>query len=213
MTKTVLVIDDDEMLRQALSLGLKKSGFNVLCSESVENATEVLSRISVDAMVLDRMMNGMDGLTFLKNIRASGNQTPVIMLTAMSGPQNTIDGLTVGADDYMSKPFQLAELILRLNNITKNKPNTEKSYKLPDGLHFVDGEFFITNGDKSEKKLLALSNEEKKLLQNLTSPVGTTASGTPMVAKRLRNKINGVLSDIDIITVRGMGYKLITTKR
>ena len=131
----------------------------------------------------------------------------------MSGPQNTIDGLSGGADDYMAKPFQLQELVLRLNNITKNKSNIEKSYKLPDGLHFVDGEFFVQTDDKSQNKLLSLSNEEKKLLQNLTSPVGATVPGTPMVAKRLRNKINGVLSDIDIITVRGMGYKIITTKR
>jgi len=213
MTKTILVIDDDKMLRDALSVGLKKSGFNVICAESAETATQILSRISVDAMVLDRMMGGTDGLTFLKTIRNQGNLTPTIMLTAMSGPQNTIDGLSGGADDYMAKPFQLQELVLRLNNITKNKSNIEKSYKLPDGLHFVDGEFFVQTDDKSQNKLLSLSNEEKKLLQNLTSPVGATVPGTPMVAKRLRNKINGVLSDIDIITVRGMGYKIITTKR
>jgi len=213
MVKTVLVIDDDKMLRDALLVGLKKSGFNVVCTESAEDATQILSRISVDAIVLDRMMGGMDGLTFLKNLRKTGNLTPTIMLTAMSGAQNTIDGLSVGADDYMSKPFQLQELVLRLNNITKNKPNIEKSYKLPDGLHFVDGEFFVQTDDNSPNKLLSLSNEEKKLLQNLTSPTGATVPGTPMVAKRLRNKINSVLSDIDIITVRGMGYKIITTKR
>ena len=213
MTKTVLVIDDDKMLRKALSVGLNKSGFNVICAESANYALEILSRISVDAMVLDRMMEDVDGLSFLKSIRNKGNLTPVIMLTAMSGPQNTIDGLSGGADDYMSKPFQLQELVLRLNNITKNRVNIEKNYKLPTGLHFVDGEFFVNTDNKGPGKLLSLSNEEKKLLQNLTSPMGAIVSGTPMVAKRLRNKINGVLSDIDIITVRGMGYKIITTKR
>ena len=213
MVKTVLVIDDDKMLRNALSIGLRKANFNVICAESAEDAVEILQRISVDAMVLDRMMTGVDGLTFLKNIRKKGNTTPVIMLTAMSGAQNTIDGLSVGADDYMAKPFQLQELILRLNNITKHKTNIEQSYKLPNGLHFIDGEFFVKTNDKTGDKLLSLSNEEKKLLQNLTSPTGTTVAATPMVAKRLRNKINSVLSDIDIITVRGMGYKIITTKR
>ena len=213
MVKTILVIDDDKMLRNALSIGLRKANFNVICAESAEDAVEILQRISVDAMVLDRMMTGVDGLTFLKNIRKKGNTTPVIMLTAMSGAQNTIDGLSVGADDYMAKPFQLQELILRLNNITKHKTNIEQSYKLPNGLHFIDGEFFVKTNDKTGDKLLSLSNEEKKLLQNLTSPTGTTVAATPMVAKRLRNKINSVLSDIDIITVRGMGYKIITTKR
>ena len=79
------------------------------------------------------------------------------------------------------------------------------------GLVFTNNDFFIVD-DNQQKKLLSLSNEEKKLLQKLTTPVGNIATATPMVAKRLRNKIKGVLSYIDIITVRGMGYKIIKTK-
>ena len=74
MVKTVLVIDDDKMLRNALSIGLRKANFNVICAESAEDAVEILQRISVDAMVLDRMMTGVDGLTFLKNIRKKGRR-------------------------------------------------------------------------------------------------------------------------------------------
>ena len=208
MDKNVLVIDDDKMLRDALINGLRKNGFCVLSADSAETATEIINRVSVDAMVLDRMMPGQDGLSFLKKIRSNGNATPVIMLTALSGSDNTINGLLSGADDYMSKPFQLQELILRLNNIiTRNKPTTSQNV-LPTGLLFANNDFFIN--DNGNKQLLSLSNEEKKLLQNLTSPVGNIVSATPMVAKRLRNKINDVLSNIDIITVRGMGYKLIT---
>ena len=206
MTKTILVIDDDKMLRNAISVGLRKSGFDVVSAESAEFAENILSKIFVDAIVLDRMMPGMDGLTFLTKIRKSGNNTPVIMLTAMGGSENTIDGLMGGADDYMAKPFQLQELILRLNNITKN--TAKITTKLPEGLIFADDEFFISI-DGSQNKLLSLSKEEKKLLQNLVNPVGNIVSATPMVAKRLRNKINSVLSNIDIITVRGMGYKII----
>ena len=176
-------------------------------STSEKEADEILSRVCVDAVVLDRMMDGMDGLSFLKQLRLSGNTTPVIMLTALSGAENAIDGLSGGANDYMSKPFQLQELVLRLNNITKNAPKTNNSF----GLIFADNEFFVKTAD-GQNKLLSLSTEEKKLLQNLTNPVGNVVSATPMVAKRLRNKINGVLSDIDIITVRGMGYKMITNK-
>ena len=206
MKKTILVIDDDKILLDMLSVGLRRADFNVICTQSAEDATEVLSRVSVDAIVLDRMMNGQDGLSFLKQIRKNNNLTPVIMLTAMSGAQNTIDGLSGGANDYMAKPFQLQELILRLNNITtyspiKNAPTT------PKGINFIDGDFFIDtpNGNK----LLSLSNEEKKLLQQLITPMGNIVSATPMVAKRLRGKINGILPDLDIITVRGMGYKII----
>ena len=205
MNKTVLVIDDDKMLRDALATGLRKAEFNIITADSAETAFEVLNRIKPDAIVLDRMMTGMDGLTFLKEIRNNNNLTPVIMLTAMSGPENTIDGLENGANDYMAKPFQLQELVLRLNNIIKTNAVSISS-SLPEGLTFDNEEFFI-NGE-----ILNLSIEEKKLLQNLVNPVGNIVSATPMVAKRLRNKINVVLSNIDIITVRGMGYKIIITK-
>ena len=207
MTKHILVVDDDKVLRNSLAVGLRRADFMVITAQSAEEANEILSRISVDAMVLDRMMDGMDGLSFLKQLRLNGNTTPVIMLTALSGAENAIDGLSGGANDYMAKPFQLQELVLRLNNITKNAPKVNNSF----GLVFADGEFFVKTDD-GQNKLLSLSTEEKKLLQNLTSPVGNIVSATPMVAKRLRNKINGVLSDVDIITVRGMGYKMITNK-
>ena len=205
MNKTVLIIDDDDILRNTLSKGLRSDGFNVLTAQSAEDGNEILSRISVDAIILDRMMTGMDGLTFLQKLRAHGNKTPVIMLTAMTGPENTIDGLAGGANDYLAKPFQMRELVLRLNNIIPQNPTT--SSQLPLGLTLVDNEFFITqNGTPT---LLALSGEEKRLLQNLTCPMGNIAPASPMVAKRLRSKLNIVLSDLDIITIRGQGYKLI----
>ena len=206
MNKTVLVIDDDDMLRNTLARGLRMNGFNVLTAQNASDGNEILNRIKVDAIVLDRMMMGMDGLTFLRNLRAGGNKTPTVMLTAMGGAENAIAGLVGGADDYMSKPFQLQELILRINNITRH---TEVEHpKMPDGLVLTDDEFFVKlpNG---EMRLLALSGEEKKLLTNLTCPVGNIVAAAPMVAKRLRNKLNGVLSQLDIITVRGHGYKLV----
>ncbi|MBQ5699741.1 MAG: response regulator transcription factor [Alphaproteobacteria bacterium] len=206
MNKTILIIDDDEMLRKALASGLRNEHFNVITSSSAENATDVLNRISIDAIILDRMMSGMDGLTFLKSIRATGNATPVLMLTALSGPENAIDGLTFGANDYLAKPFQIRELILRLRNIIPETTSPHK--KMPNGLIFTDNEFFIS-GPSNTPQLLGLSGEEKKLLQLLTSPIGNIAPAPPMVAKRLRNKLNLVLSHLDIITIRGRGYKLI----
>ena len=208
MTKHILVVDDDKVLRNSLAVGLRRADFKVITAQSAKEADEILSRIHVDAIVLDRMMDGMDGLTFLKQLRLSGNTTPVIMLTALSGAENAIDGLSGGANDYMAKPFQLQELILRLKNIAKDAPKTNNSF----GLIFADGEFFVKTDD-GQNKLLSLSAEEKKLLQNLTNPIGNVVSATPMVAKRLRNKINGVLSDIDVITVRGMGYKIVINKQ
>ena len=210
MTKNILIIDDDVMLRNSLAKGLRMADFATITASSAEEASKILNRITVDAIVLDRMMIGMDGLTFLKRIRQNGDETPVIMLTAMSGAENAIDGLSGGANDYMSKPFQLQELVLRLNNIIKNNPiQSKKTDNI--GLIFTNDEFFVKDASEHQS-LLALSSEEKKLLQKLMNPIGNIVSATPMVAKRLRNKINSVLSDIDIITVRGMGYKIITNK-
>ena len=206
MNKTILIVDDDNILRKALTTGLRGEGFNVISSDSAENASDILNRILVDAIILDRMMTGMDGLTFLRALRGAGNTTPVLMLTALGGPENAIAGLSDGANDYLAKPFQIRELILRLNNIIRK--TTTNSNKMPMGLTFTDNEFFIS-ANQNTPQLLALSGEEKKLLQHLTRPMGNIAPAAPMVAKRLRNKLNLVLSHLDIITIRGRGYKLI----
>ncbi|MDE6477887.1 MAG: response regulator transcription factor [Alphaproteobacteria bacterium] len=207
MNKTILIIDDDDMLRRTLARGLRADGFDVITAASAEDGADILDKIMVDAVVLDRMMTGMDGLTFLKNMRAGGDATPVIMLTAMTGPENAIAGLAGGADDYLAKPFQLRELVLRLHRIIR--PRENRATRMPDGLMFTDDEFFVTDADGATPRILALSGEEKKLMQHLVSPVGNIAPAAPMVAKRLRSKLNGVLSNIDIITIRGRGYKLI----
>ena len=208
MNKTVLVIDDDEALNKTLARGLRADGFNVVSALSAEEGAEVLRRISVDAIVLDRMMGGIDGLTFLQNLRAGGDMTPVIMLTAMAGAENAITGLSSGANDYLAKPFQLRELILRLNNIIKTNMTVGK---MPRGLSLVDDEFFVDTPNGT--LLFSLSGEEKKLLVHLTAPVGNIVPAAPMVAKRLRTKLNGVLSNLDIITVRGRGYKIIDSTK
>lgn len=205
--KTVLIIDDDDILRGALARGLRNEKFNVLTADSAENAQDILARVAVDAIILDRMMTGMDGLTLLQELRKTGNATPILMLTAMTGAENTIDGLAGGADDYLGKPFQMRELVLRLNNIMRKHNMTP--VVMPDGLTFANDEFFINCDGISH--LLALSGEEKKLLHALTHPMGNITPASPMVAKRLRGKLNIVLSNLDIITIRGRGYKLIDT--
>ncbi|MDR0726911.1 MAG: response regulator transcription factor [Rickettsiales bacterium] len=206
MNKTVLIIDDDHMLRNTLAKGLRSEGFATLDAQSAEAGADILQKVKVDAIVLDRMMTGMDGLGFLKSLRSAGDQTPILMLTALSGPENAIDGLSGGANDYLAKPFQLKELVLRLNNIIKTSAVADT--KLPDGLACVDNEFFVIDSG-NQPKLLGLSGEEKKLMQQLLAPMGNSAPAAPMVAKRLRTKLNGVLSNIDIITMRGKGYKLV----
>lgn len=202
MNKTILIIDDDDVLRSSLAKGLRAEGFAAIMADSAESGAQILARISPDAIVLDRMMGGQDGLTFLQDIRANGDKTPVIMLTAMCGPENAIAGLSGGADDYLAKPFQLKELVLRLKKMMRDATGGVAT-NLPDGLAFSDNEFYI-NG-----KLLGLSGAEKELLKTLTHPVGTTDAAAPMVAKRLREKLGIVLPSAELATIRGKGYKLV----
>lgn len=203
MNKAILIIDDDKDLRRSLKAGLEKENFIVITADSAESAEEILNRIAIDGIILDRMMGGLDGLSFLKKIRATGGEIPIIMLTAMNGADNTIDGLTGGADDYLAKPFNLQELVLRLNNILKKPKMAEP--KISAGFQFINGELFIG------KKMLMLSETEKSLLQNLTA--GRIVQIQPMVAKRLRAKLRlANTKNIDIITVRGKGYKLVNAK-
>ena len=197
MLYSILIIDDDDELRKSLKIGLEQDGFAVVAAESAEFAAEILNRIAVDAIVLDRMMTGTDGLSFLKTLRANGNNTPVLMLTAMNGADNTIDGLSGGADDYLAKPFNLRELTLRLKNMLK-RPAMPRA---ATGIRAVDGEFFIG------KKLLALSDAERMALDGLIA--GRTVRIDPMTAKRLRSKLLANSKNIDIITVRGKGYKIV----
>ena len=199
MANVILIIDDDAELRKSLKIGLEKDGFAVITAESAEFADAVLKRVAVDGIVLDRMMGGMDGLTFLGNLRAAGDKTPVLMLTAMNGCGNTIDGLAAGADDYLAKPFDLRELSLRLDHMT-SRPAAKKP-EMPAGMQFIDGEFFVGT------KLLALSENEKSMLNDLVG--GKIVPMAPMTAKRLRAKLLANVENIDIITVRGKGYKIV----
>ena len=207
MQKAILLIEDDKEMQASIAKGLRAGGFAVVLADSADMATEIISKIIFDCIVLDRMMPGTDGLTALSNWRAAGLGTPVIMLTAMDGADNTIAGLEAGADDYLSKPFALKELVLRINNLISKSAisNQQSAITMPVGLEFRDDEFFVNS------ELLLLSDSEKELLQSLTAPVGNVAPSVPMVAKRLREKLLARDIGVDIITVRGKGYKLVVS--
>lgn len=115
----ILVIDDDDRLRRLLKKFLSENAFLVSTAENAEDARQKLGLLEFDLLVLDRMMPGQNGLEFAKDLRASGNNTPILMLTAMGESGDRIDGLEVGADDYLTKPFEPRELLLRINNILK----------------------------------------------------------------------------------------------
>ena len=115
--KHILVVDDDTRLRSLLQRYLREQGFWVSASKDAVLAQSLLSYYKIDLMIVDVMMPNITGTEFLKNLREKGDYTPVILLTAMGEPQDRINGLEIGADDYVAKPFEPKELVLRIKNI------------------------------------------------------------------------------------------------
>lgn len=121
----VLVVDDDARIRDLLKRYLSQEGFEVLVAEDGRTLTRLLQRETVDMIVLDLMMPGEDGLSICRRLRAANDMTPIIMLTAKGEDIDRIVGLEVGADDYLSKPFNPRELLARIHAVLRRRPAPE----------------------------------------------------------------------------------------
>ena len=116
MSKSILIIDDDKRLRELLEDYLSEKKYKIYLSEDFADAEEILEYFSFDLIIIDRMMPSGDGIDLIKAIKDKSN-TPVILLTAMGEAENRIAGLKIGADDYLSKPFEPEELYLRIQKL------------------------------------------------------------------------------------------------
>ena len=121
----LLVVDDDARIRDLLRRYLTQEGFDVVVAEDGKSLTRILLRESVDLIVLDLMMPGEDGLSICRRLRAAGDRTPIIMLTAKGEDVDRIVGLEVGADDYLGKPFNPPELLARVHAVLRRRPVQE----------------------------------------------------------------------------------------
>ena len=130
MSRRVLIVEDDPETRDFLAKGFAEEGFAVECAgdgrEGLYHATDG----GFDAMVLDRMLPGLDGLALIKSVRAAGLNTPVIMLTAMSAVDERVKGLRAGADDYLVKPFSFQELLARVEALLRRPQDTQEAAML-----------------------------------------------------------------------------------
>lgn len=115
----ILAVDDDDRLRDLLKRYLTREGHDVTVAKDAASARKLMATMSFDLVILDVMMPGEDGLSLLKSVREKKSDTPVILLTARSLPAERIEGLRIGADDYLSKPFEPEELALRITSILK----------------------------------------------------------------------------------------------
>ena len=204
----ILVIDDDTRLRGLLKKYLVENGFVVATTENPKKALETLKYLVFDAIVLDQMMPEMTGTEFLQNFRKS-SQTPVIMLTANAETTDRITGLELGADDYLAKPFEPKELLLRIKSLLKRTPSP--------ALNEVNFGAFSYNKDskilRKNDEVVSLTTSEIELLHQLAnnSVIGRDDRSIDVQITRLRKKLeDDPKKPIFIQTIRGEGYKLVT---
>ena len=215
----LLIVDDDEKLRRLLDQYLTRSGFVVTEAENPQQAEELLKLFTFDAIVMDVMMPFKNGVAYTKELRQKGLNTPVLILTAMGDTNNRISGLEAGADDYLSKPFDPKELLLRIQNLLK--------YQQPPRDKVSFGKFLWQNGHLSKAgKTINLTTSEGALLDVLVKMINQpvareelarqtqTVSARAIDAQivRLRHKIeDDSKHPFWIQTVRGKGYKLVSS--
>jgi two-component system, OmpR family, phosphate regulon response regulator OmpR len=121
----IVIVDDDARIRDLLRRFLSQEGFDVLLAEDGRAMDRILQRETIDLLVLDLMLPGEDGLSICKRLRSTGNKTPVIMLTAKGEDVDRINGLEIGADDYLGKPFNPRELLARIHAVLRRRPQAE----------------------------------------------------------------------------------------
>ena len=215
----ILVVDDDDGIRSLVKQYLNENNFLVTTSSSAENAAEIVSIIKFDLIVLDVMMPGKSGLDFIKENKKKID-TPIILLTANRGADDRVEGLEIGADDYLPKPFEPRELTLRIQNILdKIKKNNQKRVIEFDNIKIDLKKLLIINNENEFK----INNTEKIILEKMINNPGKTFSredigrlidldkerSIDVIITRLRKKIEVDSKNPKYLqTLRGAGYVL-----
>jgi two-component system response regulator MprA len=220
----ILVVDDDRAVREALRRALTLAGYEVQAAEDGEQALEQIARAIPDAVVLDLGMPGIDGAEVCRRVRRLGNRVPILMLTARDAVADRIDGLDVGADDYMVKPFDVGELKARLRALLRRaQPDGEGGEALsfaelrldPDrhGAHVGETFVELTRTEYQLLELLML-NPRRVLSHGLIYDrvwgydFGPASNALRVYVGYLRRKLEGAGARELIYTVRGVGYAL-----
>jgi two-component system phosphate regulon response regulator OmpR len=218
----ILIIDDDRRIRRLLQKYLTESGYRVTTAESAEKARAKMSGLSYDLLVLDIMMPGESGLDFARDLRKKQN-VPILMLTALSEIEERINGLEAGADDYLSKPFEPRELLLRIHSILRRSRTGQP--KLVE-LRLGDCVFIPSRGElKCKGEAVRLTTREREILRLFAASPGVPLSRSKLsepdgsgrersidvLINRLRRKIEpDPTAPVYLQTVRGAGYALFT---
>ena len=215
----ILVVDDDDRIRGLLKDYLSENNYMVSTAENAEEAKKRLGYLKFDIIILDIMMPGQDGYELTKEIKKK-IKIPIILLTAKRDVENRIKGLELGADDYLGKPFEPKELLLRIKNIVNKNNKINLNLKYNVGSAKIDLNKMIVNLNNESKKI---NNSEKKVLIEMLANPGKTFSreeigkisgitqerSIDVMITRLRQKVEiNPKNPKYLQTIRGSGYVL-----
>lgn len=223
----LLIVDDDERIRGLLQKFLIRSGFFVTAARDAQHARRILTGLDFDLIVLDVMMPGEDGVSFTRSLRET-LKTPILLLTAKGETDDRISGLEAGADDYLSKPFEPKELLLRINAILRRVPQEPADSGIPKVLHLGGIRYDVERGEMWQgDDPVRLTATESQLMKIFSASPAEAVSRAALVEKlgrdrgqaqeravdvqitRLRRKIEADPKQPRYLqTVRGEGYML-----
>lgn len=217
----ILVVDDDRRIRNLLQSFLIENGFRISVAASAAEAREQMRIMAFDLVVLDIMMPGETGLSLTASLRAEGNGVPVLMLSALADASDRIAGLETGSDDYLSKPFEPRELLLRIRGLLRRQQQPGRGRA---EVSFGPYVFNIQKGElRKGAEPVRLTSRERDFLRTLATNAGNTvargelapegseegARSVDVQINRLRQKIEDDPSNpVHLQTVRGVGYVL-----
>jgi two-component system phosphate regulon response regulator OmpR len=215
----ILIVDDDDRIRELVKQYLNENDYLVTTANSAEDAKEKVNIIKFDIIILDIMMPGQSGLDFTNENKKKIN-TPIILLTAKGEPSNRIEGLEIGADDYLAKPFEPKELVLRIKNIlNKTKSKNQKRVVNFSNINIDLNKSLIIKNNREFK----INNTEKIILEKMINSPGETFTreeigklinldkerSIDVIITRLRKKIEVDPKNPKFLqTIRGTGYVL-----
>lgn len=223
----LLVVDDDERIRGLLQKFLIRNGFLVSVARDAAQARRLLAGLDFDMLVLDVMMPGEDGISLTRDLRKS-MQMPILLLTAKGETVNRIEGLEAGADDYLVKPFEPKELLLRINAILRRVPSVKPNAPVPKVLHMGAVRYDMDRGELWRgQDLIRLTSTEAALMRIFSAQPGLPVSRDKLVGDMPREDTGGQERAVDVQitrlrrkieddpkqprylqTVRGEGYML-----
>ncbi|GGF88408.1 DNA-binding response regulator [Azorhizobium oxalatiphilum] len=219
----LLVVDDDNRIRTLLSRFLSEHGYRVTTAASAQEARGRMVGLEFDLLVLDVMMPGETGIEFARSLRTS-SAVPILMLTARSETTDRITGLEAGVDDYVAKPFEPRELLLRIGSILKR--TTPPPQKAIESVRFGDFTFHLGRGELSRLgEPVRITERERDMLRALAEAPGETVPRLALAGggaaseravdvqvNRLRRKVERDPANPSFVqTVRGIGYRLVVT--